>query len=145
MNLVSKAKIGLIHVAKAKLGLGDDDYRAILRQVAGVESSTALDEAGFDLVMLHFEKLGFKSDWGQRNFGHRAGMATPNQVALIRHLWSDYTAGEGTDASLGKWLDRRFKVSSVRFLDADAARKAIAGLRNMTQRRKAGHDPKTAA
>lgn len=142
---LDRKKLSLLHVAKSRLGLSDEDYRAILRRVAGVESSTELDEVSFDLVMQYFERLGFKSDWSERNFGHRVGMASPQQVALIRSLWSDWTGGKGTDADLGRWLFRSYKVSSVRFLDAGLAGKAINGLRAMVKRRKAGHGPQPAA
>lgn len=130
-----KSKVGLIHVAKAKLCLTDDDYRAILRRVVGVESSKDLDDIGFTLVMEHFAGLGFKSDFQGRSFGERTGMASTRQVEMIRNLWREYTDGAGTDATLGKWLDGTFKVSALRFVTSDQARKAITALKKMKERK----------
>lgn len=49
----------LIHVAKTQLSMTDDDYRALLRRVAGVASSRDLNEAGLSAVMAEFKRLGF--------------------------------------------------------------------------------------
>lgn len=132
---LDKKRIGLVHVAKTKLGLTDDDYRAILGRVAGVESSKDLDEIGFTLLMEHFTSLGFKSDFRSRSFGERAGMASTRQVEMIRNLWREYTDGAGTDATLGKWLDGTFKVSALRFATSDQAKKAITALKKMKERK----------
>lgn len=128
---LARSQLSLIHVAKAKLALTDDDYRAILKRFGRVESSADLDHAGFERVMEAFSRLGFRSDFQQRNMGVRAGMASPKQVAMIRELWAEYTAGEGTDITLGKWLERTFKVSSLRFVLAEIAPKAITALKAM--------------
>ena len=61
-------------------------------------------------------------------------MATERQVVLIRKLWGDFTGGTGTDVTLGKWLDRTFKVSSIRFVNAETARKAIGALNAMARK-----------
>lgn len=129
---LTKKQRAVIHVARAQLGLTESDYRAILVNIAGVESSTELSDDGFEAIMFRFRELGFVSTWNRKNFGYRPGMATPRQVALIRELWASYTDRQGTDASLGIWLDRKFKVSSLRFLPGDTARKVIGALKSMT-------------
>ncbi|MEI7606676.1 MAG: regulatory protein GemA [Rhodospirillaceae bacterium] len=133
---IDRKKIALIQVAKQQLGLDDDTYRAILHRLAGVKSSKDLDEAGFKALMIHFEVAGFVSTATKRNFGERRqGMASSSQVAKLRKLWAEFTGGAGTDASLGKWLEGRFKVSSIRFVTSELASKAIAGLINVNERR----------
>ena len=127
----------LIHVARRQLALTDDDYRAVLLREAGVESSKDLDSEGLNAVMRRFQELGFKPSSTPPNYGHRRGMATPAQVGLIRSLWGDYTDGQGTDRSLGKFLYRVAKVSDIKFVDYRAARKAITALRAMVERKKA--------
>ena len=57
---VVAGQLALIHVAKKELALSDEDYRAILGQY-GVSSSKDLTIAGFEKVMTHMERLGFKS------------------------------------------------------------------------------------
>ena len=89
-----------------------------------------------------FALLGFTSDSAAANFGRRPGMASPGHVATIRRLWAEFTRGEGTDATLGKWLAKHWGISALRFLPAETAPKVIAGLRAMNARRQAG--PKVA-
>jgi hypothetical protein len=136
------AKIALIHVAKKRLGMEDDDYRLLLLRVAGVDSARALSVAGFHQVLEAFAMLGFTSDSAAANHGRRPGMASPGQVAAIRRLWGQFTGGEGTDASLGKWLEKHWGVSALRFLPAEIAPKVLIALRAMCGRRAAA--PKVA-
>ena len=136
MTRLSTKKIALIHVAKRQLCLDDDSYRDVLGR-AGVQSAADLDEDGFELVMALFERMGFVSDKTKRSFGNRPGMATARQVDFIRGLWRDYTDGAGTDASLGKWLARQFKVSALRFVDQVMAPKVISTLQIMVRQKKA--------
>lgn len=128
-------KVTLIQVARQQLCLTDDDYRTVLKRLGGVDSSKDLDLAGFKAVMAFFESCGFKSTSKKKNFGDRPGMASPGQVAMIRRLWAAFTAGEGTDASLGKWLYRQFKVSAIRFVNTEVAPKAITALKAMAKKR----------
>lgn len=128
-------KLALIHVAKRQLGMDDDDYRAVLHRVAGVESARGLTDAGFRQVMEVFAGLGFTSDSAEANFGRRPNMASPGQVAAIRRLWANYTGGEGTDATLGQWLTKTWGISALRFLPAELAPKVLIALRAMCARR----------
>lgn len=128
-------QLGLLHVAKKQLALDDDDYRAILLvKGGGALSGKDLDRAGFDGVMAYFTALGFRSGWTKRTFGRRQGMASPEQVDLIRALWRDWHGGDD-EAALNAWLERSFKIAALRFARPDVAGKAINGLRAMLARR----------
>lgn len=129
-------KIALLHVAKRALRLTDDDYRAMLMQAAGVESAKELDLLGFERVLAHLTRLGFKSTWSTRTYGNRAGMASPAQVDLIRKLWGEYHQGddETAEAALNAWLTRYHHVSALRFVTADIAGRIIPGLKAMAAR-----------
>ena len=48
---LDRKKLALIHIVKKELGISDQDYRCILRRIAGVDSSKDLDEAGFRKLM----------------------------------------------------------------------------------------------
>ena len=132
---VSRKQIAVLHVAKAKLGLSDSEYRTALVQLAGVTSSTELDRPGFEAVMGFFEYLGFRPLVpGGPDYGDRPGMASFAQLELIRALWREW-AEDGDGSGLNTWMQRTFKVSSLRFLTkADAAR-AITALKAMKARR----------
>jgi hypothetical protein len=57
---ISKKEIALIHVAKSQLGLSEDEYRDLLRSVAGVESSRDLTPPGLQKLLARFKEMGFK-------------------------------------------------------------------------------------
>ena len=131
---ITRRQIALIHVARKQLQLTDEQYRAILKAFGGVTSSKELDKLGFEQVMQYMAALGFRSDFTRTFYGRGRGMASPGQLTLIRMLWAEYTHGEGTDATLGKWLERSFKVSAPRFVTADLAPKVITALKKMKAR-----------
>lgn len=133
---LSRAQTSMIHVAKRQLGLDDDTYRAILRRAAGVSSSRALDNIGLDAVLAELERLGFTGPAGRQSFGgFRPGFISNAQAHTIRKLWAGFTEGAGTDRSLDHWLERQFKISSLRFLPAYLSGKVIVALREMNRRR----------
>jgi hypothetical protein len=144
MSLTRK-QLALVHVARAQLGMAEDDYRAILKQEAGVGSSRELDETGFAAVMARMQALGFENPnatapFKQRparaSFGTRPGMASMRQVEMIRDLYAEYKGGQPGDAELGRWIQRTFKVSSIRFLDYGDAQRAIGALKTMKSRKR---------
>lgn len=93
MPNISTRQKSLLHVAKAKLGLSDEDYRAILFSAAGVESSKDLDTAGFERVLERFVQLGFDVQLNQPKCRARsrdaAAMVTPAQLAKLESLYTE--------------------------------------------------------
>ena len=49
--------LAAIHITKKELGLTESEYRAILREVAGVDSAKYLDESGDRAVMARLYAL----------------------------------------------------------------------------------------
>lgn len=138
MSEVTNRQKALLHVAKAQLGLSDEDWRDLLMRVDRVASSKDLDRYGFDRVLAELERLGFQNTATTDSFGSRRDMATPAQVHFMRDLWHEYTDGKGDDASLGRWLQRYSKVSALRFVDAATSAKAIPALKAMVARKRRG-------
>jgi phage gp16-like protein len=143
---LSREKIAIVHIAAHQLRMQDADYRALLMQTAGVNSSRELNEAGFRAVMLRMEKLGFTHGKPKAatapQYGQRDGMATLAQVATIRKLWANWH-GQDDARALGHWLHRSFLVSDLRFVDVATAQKAIEGLKAMTRRKPRAIAPAT--
>ncbi len=132
---ISRNQSAILHVAKSKLRLSDEAYRLALAQVAGVASSTELDREGFEAMMGFFEYMDFRPlDRRGPSYGERPGMASFAQIELIRALWAEYTRGRAGEEELTKWLLRSFKLSSLRFLTAEAAPKVITALKAMKAR-----------
>lgn len=132
----SRRQLALLHVAKAKLGLSDDEYRAVLLGAGGVDSGAKLDAAGLDAVLGYFEHIGFQPLGSVgAHYGERPGMASPAQVQLIRDLRREYQGAFDAKA-LDRWLNRSFGVASLRFADAGVAGKAITALKAMKTRKR---------
>lgn len=55
-----KRDLARIHQGKAALGWDDDTYRALLRQVCGVDSAAKLDAAGRARFLEHLAKCGWR-------------------------------------------------------------------------------------
>jgi hypothetical protein len=139
--MLAKRKLALLRVAKAKLHLAEDDYRAILESCGGRLSSRELDDRGFDAVMNRFRALGFTSTARKESFGERLGMASPGQVAKIRRLWREYVGEtEASESALNAFLERTANVSALRFMDTRSAHKMITALNVMIKRRSKARD-----
>lgn len=114
---ITANQLKLIWVAKSKLQMHDDVFRSALVQIGGVASTKELDKEGFEALMGFFEFCGFGP--GQTtgpNYGDRPGMASFAQIELIRAMWQEYTRDTATKESLNAWLERYWKISSLRFL-----------------------------
>ena len=128
---LSRPQTSILHVAKAKLLWDDETYRMALVRIAGVETSKDLDQAGFEAMMGFAEYCGFRPlEKGAPRYGNRPGMATYAQLELIRELWRELHEQETCDDEhLTGWLLKYHKVSSMRFLTLEAARKCIVALK----------------
>lgn len=72
---INKKQIALMHIAKAKANLTDAEYRTALVEIAGVTSSTELDQSGFTAMMGFFEYMGFAPLTANgADYGRRSGM-----------------------------------------------------------------------
>ncbi len=134
--MIDRKKLALINLAKKTLDMHEDDYRALLKRAAGVESAKDLDANGFAAVMVEFGKLGFESTAAQeqRKAALRAGgHATYAQRSYIQRLWQDYKGSEDQEG-LRRWLQHKFKVSHLRFLDTETAPKVIFALKNFKKK-----------
>lgn len=131
---MTNKQLAVLHVAKSKLGLSDNQYRAALVDIAGVTSSKELDKAGFEALLGFFEYLGFAPlKVRGADYGDRPGMASFAQIELIRALWAEHT--KATDeGALNKWMQRFFHTSSLRFLTSEKAGHVITALKQMKRR-----------
>lgn len=140
---ISNRQKSVIHVAKSQLQMADEDYRALLQRAAGVSTSVGLDEGGFERVMAEFERLGFRHA-KRRHQVRREGMATPKQIGRILGLWREFS-GNDNELSLGRWLEKHFHLSSVRFVESWRAGKVIAVLEKMAAWSREKRDRESAA
>ena len=86
--------LAAIHIAKKELALTDADYRAILREVAGVDSAKYLDAAGDRAVMARLYALR-----DERRGAAQKRVKTPTERKIWR-LW----LGRENDPGLRSYL-----------------------------------------
>jgi hypothetical protein len=156
-TLVTPSQIRLIKLAVRQLGLDDETYREMLKNVAGVESCRDLHQDEFELVIDHLRACGFRKEPGRHEYSgfvrykmkwrdalgrsDRGNMATPAQLAAIETAWDKmkwYWAKDGfgnRELSLRGFLQARFKCSDLRFLDVVQAHNCIEALKAIQERR----------
>lgn len=76
--------LAAIHITKKELGLTESEYRAILREVAGVDSAKYLDESGDRAVMARLYAL--------RDERRQAAKSRPKSPAE-RKIWALWLGG----------------------------------------------------
>lgn len=134
--------ITTIHVAKNKLSLDDDAYRAILSGSAGVSSASEIKTwEQYQSVMAAFRGLGFKlqkaSDIEPQN-KRNPEWITAAQESYIKGLWK-LCSREKSAESLDAIVKRLTGTDSLAWLKKKDASKVILALREMAK--KAGVNP----
>lgn len=127
---IAKSTLAKIHVAKNQLAMHDDEYRSMLRSVAGVESAKDLTSVGAHKVLRHLELCGFKPV--ERSRRPRVAVGRVAQLAKIEALLAD--AGRSWDYVAGM-VKRVCKVEAIEFCDGEALAKLIAALQIDAKRR----------
>ena len=112
--------IQLIHIAKGKLGLDDETYRAILERKTGKSSSKAMSMSELDAVLDHMRSLGFEDRaQGQPKPASKAKaarLADDPQSKLIRHLWLKLrdlgVVQDSSEAALASFIKGQTKTTT---------------------------------
>ncbi|PHV02825.1 gp16 family protein [Iodobacter sp. BJB302] len=142
--MASNAHLAQIHIAKKQLAMDDETYRAMLKEIAGVESAKNLSVPKALAVLAHLKRRGFKVTSAKAGsnrpldqeetskkiralwlFLHElGGVRNPSEAALCAYVkritgvealqWINYRQAETLIESLKKW--------AMRFLPAVVAR-----------------------
>lgn len=137
-----KAMICKIHVAKAQMRMGDDDYRAFLERVTGKTSSSLLSLPQLKRVLEELKTMGFKPKGPPKKAGGRPQADGP-QAKKIRALWITlHQMGQVSDPSeqaLARFAEKMSGVSDLKWMWSKDADKVIKALRGWIVR--CGGDP----
>ncbi|OQW67461.1 MAG: hypothetical protein BVN35_20365 [Proteobacteria bacterium ST_bin11] len=135
MTLTNK-QLAFLHVLKKLNGLNDDEYRDLLEEAAGVRTASELTGEAFSRVLNLMETLGYEVNQREvpPQFGNRPGMATQRQIDFIYGMGRKVFVRDN-EIALSHWLEHKFYVSHLRFLDRKTAGKAIEGLKAMINRK----------
>ncbi len=143
--MARKEWIRMIHTAKNRTGINDEEYRAILAGAAGVSSSTELKTwEQYKSVMAAFRVLGFKPE--SRTHREKTApqekrspwMISARQEYYIRGLW-ELASRNKDEASLRRMIRRIAGVDDVTWLSRKDASKVILTLRAIAS--DAGYNP----
>ncbi|MEW9900992.1 regulatory protein GemA [Chitinivorax sp. PXF-14] len=126
----TKSDLAKIHIAKQQLGMDDDTYRVMLRNVAGVASSKELSAAGLARVMAHLARLGFKpTRHGQKPRMTKSRQAQIDKIeALLAEAgrpWAYLTSHRPGGRSM---VQRLARVDALEWATTDGLRNIIAAL-----------------
>lgn len=133
----NKKLITLIHVAKSKLNLSDENYKNILMSVScayGVrsakDSTKNMSDRELKEVIKLFETLGFTSSNKIKVNKSECVNLSYKQVKYIKSLWRS-VANIKTDDALNKFLERTTKKNSLSLLNQSDAHAVIVALKKM--------------
>jgi hypothetical protein len=136
-------QIKLLHIAKAKLGLSDEDYRTMLSDRYWVNTCKELSYDDATELIKHFQTLGFKivtkrySHGARRKAPNIIQLVSPQQLALIEHLRADITWH--VHDGYFRWLKKYLKKD--RITTEKEARNVIEGLKGMKARQQKTFTP----
>lgn len=140
--------IAAIHALKSKLGLSDDDYRALLVNLTGRSSSKDLLPAQQEAVRDHMQalavKLGLaKPTRSRRNtFAQSKNAASPRERkvwALWHQLYRDGKLRDNSAPALNAWVQRTVGVAALRFATAPMLDTLIEALKAWDARKELRH------
>lgn len=124
--------IQLIHIAKSRLGLSDEDYRIVLEGVAKKQSCSDMSIFELEQVMKAMKKLGFqvkKLEAKEKELGWDTSM---KQMNYIKGMW-ELVARDKTERTLYRFIKKITGASHPRFMGASQAQKVILALRKMME------------
>lgn len=142
----TKALCRKLHTLKGKLGMSEDDYRAMLAEY-GVDTSKDLAYVEYRELVGRlentavaagvWERLEYRKAEPQKRFedlGRRPGMASPAQLRKIEAMWAAVSRADTTTArrkALDHFLSNRFGVDRVEWLPFETVPKVIRALSAM--------------
>jgi phage gp16-like protein len=133
-----RSELAKIHLAKKRLGLDDETYRAIIARVCGGKTSAGeLDEGERGKLLDEFKRFGF-IEGGSYTTSIADFDDREPQARLIRCLWADLKAigalRDSSEQALADFIRRATKVDSIRWLTAQQANVVIESLKQWKRR-----------
>ncbi len=134
---ITKRQCAYLHMLVTLNHLSDPEYRALLREAAGVDSSKSLRRSDFNNVLALLEERGYVVDrprLAPADLRDRPGYATAKQLRYLNGLAAE-VFGPNVEQAFRRWLEHYAHVSHPRFLTAQKVHGALNGLKAMQQRK----------
>lgn len=124
--------IAKIKIRQAELGMGDEQYRALLIGVAGVGSCGEIQD--LDTLGRVLDAMGPRTPQASaRKHTSGAGSITVRQVWKLRKQWNQLfwlrAVDSGDDSLLNSWIERQYRVGRLEWLTQRQASQAIDALK----------------
>lgn len=135
--------VALLHVGRAKLGLSDDGYRALLEGSVGKSSAATMTVPELSAALEAMRTAGFTPSGSGRGRSlaprpENVGGLTEEEVRYVKGMWA-LVARVKTEAALNAFVRRLTGVDDIRFVPRSKRLAVIIPLRAMMV--KAGYDP----
>ena len=121
--MIDNRKKAVIHIAKAQVGMSDEEYRDLLSGV-GVTSSVDLNNKTFAQVMSRFENLGFQTTSKTRS-RRKVSNLPKNKKQLMKKLEAIILDMDLTWEYVDAIARKRFNVDAVQWLDGEELFKVV--------------------
>ncbi len=137
-------QIQKIHILKGKLGMEDADYRAMLNDAYGKDSSKDLSIGQADELIVSLGRQLDARESQPRKYdylGSRPGMAAPAQLRMIEAMWKDVSVKKtpvDRAAALDAFLKDRFHILDIVWMEAKEVQKVVFALRRMRVQQQSG-------
>lgn len=135
--MIERALQVAIQVGKRQLQLDDETYRGLLRRVAGVDSSTQLDDAKARAVLDDMRSKGFRDGVNAVSTKRRGGASHPmakKARALWLALWNLDETETGSEAALTAFANGIVGKDDLRFCTSAELGRVVQGLKAWAKR-----------
>lgn len=129
-----QAELAKIHIAKKELGLSEGDYRAMLFEIGGQESSGDLDRAGRRRILDHLRSLGWQTKGKGRKRPSNINAGRNSRGAQLTKIEALLTVGKLPWGYADALALRICKVDRVEFVPSSELYKIITALRKQAKR-----------
>jgi phage gp16-like protein len=129
-----RAELAKIHIAKKELSLCDSDYRAMLFEIGGQESSGDLDRAGRRRILDHLRSLGWQTKGKGRKPPHNLRTGRLSRQAQLQKIEALLTVGKLPWGYADALALRICKVDKIEFVPSEELYKIITALRKQAIR-----------
>ena len=131
--MIGNNKKAVIHIAKARTGMTDPEYRDLLSSV-GAKSSKDLNDKTFDQVMTRFEALGFRTTSKTRKT-RKVNNLPKDKQALMKKLEAIILSMDLTWGYVDAIAKKRFGKDAAQWLEGEELFKLVQ-IMAVYQRRK---------
>lgn len=129
-----QALLATIHIARKRLGMIEDDYRAMLQRITGHRSAKDCDNLQLGMIMTEFERMGFQSTARAARRAPAASSVARKARAMWISLGQLGAIDDSSEAKLELFGKRQLGVERLQWADERQGFRLIEALKAMAER-----------